>query len=178
MNSTAGVARPPASWLEAHFQVGARQTTVQRELVAGLATFMTMAYMIFVNPAILAGAGLPKSAVVAATCLGAALFLQAMFFAPLVGAVPAVATAPALLVVGFLMMGVVREMDLTSAEDGLPAFLTLVLIPLTQSISCGIGAGFVTYVAVKTLRGRGRTVSAWLCGIALLFAVSFAWGKN
>jgi AGZA family xanthine/uracil permease-like MFS transporter len=108
----------------------------------------------------------------------AALFLLAMFLAPVVGAVPAVATAPALLVVGFLMMGVVREMDLTSAEDGLPAFLTLVLIPLTQSISCGIGAGFVSYVAVKVLRGRGRTVSPWMYGIALLFAVSFAWGKN
>jgi AGZA family xanthine/uracil permease-like MFS transporter len=108
----------------------------------------------------------------------AGLFLLAMFFSPIIGAVPAVATAPALLVVGFLMMGVVREMDLSTAEDGLPAFLTLLVIPLTQSISCGIGVGFIAQVVVKVLRGRGREVSPWLYGIAALFALSFALGKG
>ena len=88
------------------------------------------------------------------------------------------ATAPALLVVGFLMIGVVREMDLSTAEDGLPAFLTLLVIPLTQSISCGIGVGFIAQVVVKVLRGRGREVSPWLYAIAALFALSFALGKG
>jgi AGZA family xanthine/uracil permease-like MFS transporter len=108
----------------------------------------------------------------------AALFLVAMFFAPLVGAMPAVATAPALLVVGFLMLGVVREMDVTSADEGLPAFLTLLLIPLTQSIAAGIGLGFIAYVALKVLRGRAKDVSPWLYAIASMFAVSFLWGNG
>ncbi len=106
----------------------------------------------------------------------AALFLMAMFTAPVVGAVPAVATAPAMLVVGFLMMGVVREMDLSSVEEGVPAFLTLLLVPLTQSISCGIGVGFISFVALKLVRGRGGEISPWLYGLALLFAANFIWG--
>ncbi len=106
------------------------------------------------------------------------LFLLAMFFSPLIGTVPAVATAPALLVVGFLMVSVVREMDLSTAEDGLPAFLTLLVIPMTQSISCGIGVGFIAQVVVKVLRGHGREISPWLYAIAALFALSFAFGKS
>ncbi|HOB98888.1 MAG TPA: NCS2 family permease [Verrucomicrobiota bacterium] len=104
----------------------------------------------------------------------AALFLLAMFFAPVIGAVPAVATAPALVVVGFLMMGLVREMDLDTPDEGIPAFLTLLLIPLTQSISCGIGVGFIATVVVKVLSGKARQVSPWLYAIALLFILHFA----
>lgn len=104
----------------------------------------------------------------------AALFLLAMFFAPVIGAVPAVATAPALVVVGFLMMGLVREMDLDTSDEGIPAFLTLLLIPMTQSISCGIGVGFIATVVVKVLSGKARQVSPWLYAIALLFVLHFA----
>lgn len=104
------------------------------------------------------------------------LFLLSLLSAPLVAAVPAVATAPALIVVGYLMMRVVLEMDFESAEEGIPAFLTLLLIPLTQSISFGIGVGFISHVLVMVLRGRGREVSPWMYVIALLFAISFAWG--
>ncbi|MGC8784330.1 MAG: NCS2 family permease [Armatimonadota bacterium] len=103
------------------------------------------------------------------------LFLLSLLFAPLVGAVPSVATAPALIIVGYLMMGVVREMDFVTPEHGIPAFLTMLLIPLTQSISFGIGVGFISYVVVMLLRGKGREVSPWMYGIALLFAISFAW---
>ena len=104
------------------------------------------------------------------------LFLLSLLFAPLVGAVPAVATAPALIIVGYLMMTVVREMDFQTPERGIPAFLTMLLIPLTQSISFGIGVGFISHVMVMLLRGKGREVSPWMYGIALLFAISFAWG--
>ncbi|MEW6304234.1 MAG: NCS2 family permease [Verrucomicrobiota bacterium] len=107
----------------------------------------------------------------------AGLFLAALFFAPVIGAVPAIATAPALLVVGFLMMSVVREMDLTSPEEGWPAFLTVLLIPLGQSISFGIGMGMIGYVVIKVLRGKGGEVSPWLYGIAGVFGVSFVLGK-
>lgn len=104
------------------------------------------------------------------------LFLLSLLFAPLVGAVPAVATAPALIIVGYLMMTVVREMDFQTPEHGIPAFLTMLLIPFTQSISFGIGVGFISHVIVMLLRGRWREVSPWMYGIALLFAISFAWG--
>jgi AGZA family xanthine/uracil permease-like MFS transporter len=108
----------------------------------------------------------------------AAGFLLAMFLAPIVSAVPAVATAPALVVVGFLMMAVVKEMDVISADDGLPAFLTLLVIPLTQSIATGIGVGFISLVLVRVCTGRARQVSPWLYGIAALFAASFIWGQR
>lgn len=104
------------------------------------------------------------------------LFLLSLVFAPLVAVVPAVATAPALIVVGYLMIRVVHEMDFDTVEEGVPAFLTMLLIPFTQSISFGIGVGFISHVATMLLRGRGREVSPWMYGIALLFALSFAWG--
>ncbi|HSH93507.1 MAG TPA: NCS2 family permease [Roseimicrobium sp.] len=107
----------------------------------------------------------------------AALFAAALFFAPTIGLVPGIATAPVLLVVGFLMMAVIREMELTSIEQGLPAFLTLMLIPLGQSISFGIGVGFISHVLIQVLMGKGRDVSPWLYAVAGIFFVSFGWGK-
>jgi AGZA family xanthine/uracil permease-like MFS transporter len=104
------------------------------------------------------------------------LFLLSLLFAPLVGAVPAVATAPALVIVGYLMMTVVREMNFETPEQGIPAFLTMLLIPFTQSISFGIGVGFISHVVVMLMRGKGREVSPWMYGIAVLFAISFVWG--
>ena len=103
-----------------------------------------------------------------------ALFAAAMFLSPAAAALPGVATAPALVVVGFLMIRVIRDMDVTSADDGLPAFLTLILIPLTQSITTGIGVGFIMHVIVKVIQGRFRSVSPWLYLIASLFALQFA----
>ncbi|MER3474517.1 MAG: hypothetical protein C4335_10910 [Armatimonadota bacterium] len=104
------------------------------------------------------------------------LFLLSLLFAPLVAVVPGVATAPALVIVGYLMIRVVHEMEFDSVEEGIPAFLTMLLIPFTQSISFGIGVGFISYVVVMLLRGKGHAVSPWMYGIALLFALSFAWG--
>jgi len=106
----------------------------------------------------------------------ALLFIAALCFSPIITAVPGVATAPALLVVGYLMMTVVRDMEFDSLEEGVPAFLTMLLIPLAQSISFGIGMGFIAYVVIKVLSGKGGEVSGWMYGIAALFAVSFAWG--
>ncbi len=107
----------------------------------------------------------------------ALLFMVSLFFSPLVGAVPAVATAPALLLVGFLMIGVVQKMEFDSAEEGIPAFLTMLLIPLGQSISFGIGMGMIAYVLLGIFRGKASQISPWLYGMAALFAVSFVWGK-
>jgi AGZA family xanthine/uracil permease-like MFS transporter len=101
------------------------------------------------------------------------LFLSAMFFAPLIGAVPPEATAAALIVVGFMMMATVREIDFKDYTTAIPAFLTLILIPLTMSISRGIGVGFIAYVALNLLSGNVRKVPVALWILAALFALSF-----
>ena len=85
------------------------------------------------------------------------LFLLATFFTPLVSAIPSEAAAPALVLVGFLMMQQVTEIDWRDLEVAIPAFLTIVLMPFTYSISVGIGAGFVAYVLHQ---GRASASSA------------------
>lgn len=101
------------------------------------------------------------------------LFLLALPFTPIAGIVPAAATAPALIVVGFLMMQVVREIPWTDVEKALPAFLTIIGIPLTYSISYGIGFGFISYTLIQVLRGHFRDVH-WLMYVAsILFAMNF-----
>ena len=102
------------------------------------------------------------------------LFLLAMFLAPLVSVIPAQATAPALVLVGFAMMSVVREISWDDYEDAIPAFVIMLVMPLTWSITNGIGAGFVTYVAIRLLAGRFRAVHPMMYVAALAFVVYFA----
>jgi len=102
------------------------------------------------------------------------LFLLAMFFAPIAGVIPAQATAPALILVGFYMISVVREMPWDRYEDAVPAFVTMLVMPFTWSITNGIGAGFVTYVAIKVLSGRGRAVHPMLWISSGAFVLYFA----
>jgi AGZA family xanthine/uracil permease-like MFS transporter len=101
------------------------------------------------------------------------LFLAALFFAPLVGVVPPQATAPALIVVGFLMLSAVREIPFDKIEEALPAFITLITIPFTYSIARGIGYGFITYVLLLIVQRRWREIDPLLVIVSLLFAVSF-----
>ena len=105
------------------------------------------------------------------------LFLLAIFLAPAISIVPALATAPALIVVGFLLMSIVREIPFDNLEEAFPAFLTIILIPLTFSISRGIGYGFIAYTLVKLLRGKFREVHPLMALVSVLFAVSFALQK-
>ncbi|HEX9748532.1 MAG TPA: NCS2 family permease [Methylomirabilota bacterium] len=101
-------------------------------------------------------------------------FLLALFFAPLAGVVPAQATAPALIVVGYLMSRVVREIPFDDFEEGFPALLTLTMMAFTYSITNGIGAGFVSYCFIKLVRGRGREVAPMMYAAALAFVIYFA----
>jgi AGZA family xanthine/uracil permease-like MFS transporter len=101
------------------------------------------------------------------------MFLLALFFTPLFGIVPAVATAPALVMVGFLMIGGISEIDFKKADEAIPAFLVLLLIPLTESISTGIGTGFIVYVLLQVLMGKARQTPLILYILAVLFLVSF-----
>jgi AGZA family xanthine/uracil permease-like MFS transporter len=103
-------------------------------------------------------------------------FAAAMFVAPLALIVPAAATAPALIVVGFLMCAQVTRIDFRTPSTGIPAFVLLVTIPFTYSISHGIGYGFITYVVVQLLAGRVRELHPLMIGAAVMFAAYFVWG--
>jgi AGZA family xanthine/uracil permease-like MFS transporter len=99
-----------------------------------------------------------------------ALFLVAMWFAPLASIVPPQATAPALIIVGFHMMGLARHVPWDDYEEAIPAFVTMVGMPFTWSITNGIGAGFVTWLAIKTAGGKAAHVHwmMWLVGAAFV----------
>ncbi|MCZ7472852.1 NCS2 family permease [Micromonospora sp. WMMC273] len=105
-----------------------------------------------------------------------ALFLLAMFLAPLSLIVPFEAASTALVVVGFLMMTAVRTIDWTDYEIAIPAFLTIALMPFTYSISNGIGAGVISFVLLKVAKGKAREVHPLLYGVAVLFIVYFLRG--
>lgn len=105
-----------------------------------------------------------------------ALFLVAMFLAPLVTVVPFEAASTALVVVGFLMMTGVRNIDWTDLDIAIPAFLTIVIMPFTYSISNGIGAGVISYALIKLVRGKPREVHPLLWIVAGLFVVYFLRG--
>nr|WP_062338705.1 NCS2 family permease [Herbidospora sakaeratensis] len=104
------------------------------------------------------------------------LFLASMFLAPLVNIIPYEAAAPALVVVGFLMMTSIREIDFTDLEIAIPAFFTIVLMPFTYSIANGIGAGFITYVLIKAVKGKASEVHPLMWLVAVLFTIYFALG--
>src|ERR671939_1112806 len=118
------------------------------------------------------------------------LFLLALPFSPLIsvfgGSLPipdptggndpllvSPVTAPALIVVGFLMMTAVRLIPWDEADEAIPAFLTILTLPLTFNISYGIGFGFISYVLIKLARGKPGEVHPLLYGVAILFALDF-----
>ncbi|GAA2112053.1 NCS2 family permease [Microlunatus panaciterrae] len=103
-------------------------------------------------------------------------FLLAMFFAPLINMVPSEAATPALVFVGFLMMSQVVKVQWDDIEEGLPAFLTMALMPFTFSITVGIGAGFVMFVVLKLVRGKAKQVHPLLYVVSILFVVYFVQG--
>ena len=102
------------------------------------------------------------------------LFLLATFLAPLVDVVPYEAATPALVIVGFLMMQQAKDIAWDDIEIALPAFLTIVLMPFTYSITAGIGAGFIAYVLIKVARGKAAQVHALMWLIAVMFVLYFA----
>ena len=97
-------------------------------------------------------------------------FLIALIFAPLVGLVPGFATAPPLILVGALMMAEVGKINFQDFSDGLPAFLTIIMMPLTGSIANGFAFGFVSYAFMKTAVGKYKEVSwiMWLVSLAFV----------
>ncbi|WP_228484541.1 NCS2 family permease [Microbacterium cremeum] len=104
------------------------------------------------------------------------LFLVAMFFTPLVSIVPTEVAAAALVIVGALMMSQIRFIDFSDFSIVLPVFLAITVMPLTYSIANGIGAGFVTWVVVRSLSGKAREISLLLWIVAAGFVLYFARG--
>jgi len=88
--------------------------------------------------------------------------------------VPAEATAPALIIVGFFMASIIRDIDFSSAEDGLPALLTMAVMPFSFSITNGIGAGFVVYTFLKLVTGRAAQVHWMMYLVSAAFVLYFA----
>lgn len=101
------------------------------------------------------------------------LFLAAVLLAPIAGIIPLVATAPALVLVGYLMFTQIKGIDVTNVEDGIPALLTMILMPLTYDITVGIGAGFISWVLIKVVKGKMGEVHPLMWVVAIAFVVFF-----
>jgi AGZA family xanthine/uracil permease-like MFS transporter len=101
------------------------------------------------------------------------LFLPFLFLAPLLSAVPAIATAPALVLVGVFMIRPVVKIQWLQLEEAIPAFLAMVLIPFTYSITQGITWGFLSWTVMQVLAGKGRTIrpALWVIDIFCVLAL-------
>jgi AGZA family xanthine/uracil permease-like MFS transporter len=103
----------------------------------------------------------------------AAMFAIALFFSPIFAIIPSAATAPALVLVGLFMLEPIKEIDLANFTEGIPAFLTIIMMPLAYSISEGIVFGMVSYVFLKALTGKAKEVSMATYIIAAFFILKF-----
>jgi AGZA family xanthine/uracil permease-like MFS transporter len=99
-----------------------------------------------------------------------------MFFTPLINLVPFEAVAPALVIVGFMMVSQVGKIDWQDLGIAIPAFLTFTLMPFTYSIANGLGAGFITFVLIRLFQGRAREVHPLMWVVAAAFTLFFAIG--
>lgn len=101
------------------------------------------------------------------------LFLLALLLAPIAGLIPAAATAPALIIVGVLMLKNAAKVAWSDMEEAVPAFLTIAMMPFAYSISDGIGFGVISYTLIKVFRGKGRQVPGLMYGISLLYILMY-----
>ncbi len=103
----------------------------------------------------------------------AILFALALFFAPLFTMIPSAATAPALILVGLFMLSPIKKINLEDFTEAIPAFFTIVMMPLTYSIAEGIVFGMMSYVILKTITGRFKDVSILMYILTILFIIKF-----
>ncbi len=165
--------------IERLFKLQANGTTVRREVVAG-AMLGTSTVTSYIESAAGVEAGGHTGL---ANMVTGALFLLALLLSPLVmmiaagydymGAVIHPVTAPALIIVGSMMMTVVTRIEWTDATEAVPAFLIMIGIPLTFSIAKGFAFGFISYPLIKLLTGRGREVKPLLHVLAALFVLYY-----
>jgi len=108
-----------------------------------------------------------------AAVVTAALFLLSLFFYPLLSVITEPVTAPALIIVGVLMVSSLNKIDWGRFEISVPAFLTLVAMPLSNSIANGIAAGFIFYPITMILAGRRKEIHPIMYGMAVIFLLYF-----
>ena len=97
-----------------------------------------------------------------------------MFFSPIAGIIPKEATAPSLILVGFLMIDIINDIPWNRYEAAIPAFLTLLLMPFTYSITNGIGAGFISFTFLKLVTGKHQELHGLMITSAIMFFVYFS----
>ncbi|MCE7982484.1 MAG: NCS2 family permease [Caldilinea sp. CFX5] len=151
---------------------GADRVLLVDSLAAALGgLFGTSSVTTFIESAagVSAGARTGLAAVVTGLC-----FLLALLLTPFAGLVPPEAVAPALIVVGFMMVAHLREIDFSDLLDGFPALLMIVVMPLTYSITNGLGAAFVTYVFLRVVAGRAGEIHPLLWIVTGAFVIYFA----
>ena len=102
------------------------------------------------------------------------LFLAALLFTPLIGLVPAFATAPALILVGALLMSEVGKIDFSDFTNALPVFLTIIMMPLTSSIANGFAFGFISYTVMKLFAGQYKQISWIMYLVSIAFLINLA----
>ena len=190
-----------AATLNRLFALDRHRTTPRVEIIGGITTFVTMAYIIVVNPAILAFASLPTGPSTVATITTgayiesatgiregartglaavttAALFAASLLFIPLIEPLQRLrfAYAPALVVVGLAMMGSFRKIDFEDLTEAGPAFATIVMMVFTYNIANGLTAGLLLYPLIKVAAGKGRELRAGSIVLGLLCAVYYVFG--
>lgn len=101
------------------------------------------------------------------------LFILSLFFSPLFLLIPPQATASALIMVGFLMMRTIKDVDFSDATEGLPAFLTIIMMPLAYSIAQGIVFGILSYVLLKILTGKVKSIHPITAVLFVIFILQF-----
>ena len=105
--------------------------------------------------------------------VGILFVLAAFFFGPIAGIIPSAATAPALIIVGVLMLGNAADIDWKDIEVAVPCFLTIAIMPFAYAISDGIGFGFISYTLIKLARGKAKEVPVFLYVISALFIAQY-----
>ena len=119
-------------------------------------------------------AGVAQGGRTGLTALSTALcFVVALFFAPLFLAIPSAATAPVLIIVGLFMLSPIKDIELNDYAESIPAFITIIMMPLTYSISDGILCGVIAYVAINVLCGHWKRLNATLYVLAILFVMKY-----
>lgn len=105
--------------------------------------------------------------------VAAILFALSIFFIPLLAGIPSFATAPALLIVGVLMMGCVRQIHWDDPAESIPSFLTILIMPLSFSIAEGLAMGIISYPIIKALQGKAHETSVGMWVLATVFVLKF-----
>lgn len=181
--------------LERVFHLSENGTSVKTEIMAGITTFMTMAYILAVNPAIMSAAGMDKGAVLGVSTTTtyvesaagvseggrtgltamtvAVLFILSLFLSPFFMAIPTFATAPALITVGFLMFTAVAGIDFTDMTEAIPCYLAIIAMPFAYSIAEGISFGVISYVIINALAGKTEKISPLMYILTVLFILKY-----